>query len=288
MSAVGSSQSGNKKSDGRSSVFDDKPWVGLAMSFMTIAVAALYAGSADLYENILSVLSANLGMIIAIVAASAAVRKISKYGLGTGVPSVGMFGIGLACIISICSVFLGGVFSPLIGMILALAVGGFGGFLINKVLAMNIPAMEMRLAEITAGCTLAMTASFIIVTGSIQSYDLLVNYLLSGTVALGFIGIAVAVFHAYNANLGPDEAPDRTRMLAILDASLILLILGIAAFLAAYGPDVPLTNLIVPIVTIFMSLIFILISYYQFWTYVKRDACEIMETGLLPSEEDLN
>ncbi|WNY29286.1 hypothetical protein MmiEs2_15120 [Methanimicrococcus stummii] len=286
--SIGSNQTGgNKKSDEKSSIFDNKPWFSLVMSLIIIAVAAL-TGLDDLYERIFSALLAGIGMILAIVAASAAVRKISKYGLGTGVPSVGMFGIALACIISIFSVFLNGALSPIIGSVFALAIGGFGGFLINKVLAMNIPGMEKRVAEITAGCTLAMIASFVTVTGNIQAHAVLSDYLLTGTVALGFIGIAVAVFHAYNANLGPDEAPDRTRMLAVLDASLILLILGIAAFLTVYRPEAVLLDFAGPAVTIFMSLIFILISYYQFWTYVKRDACEIKETGLLPSEEDLN
>ncbi|MDL2260760.1 tetrahydromethanopterin S-methyltransferase subunit C [Methanimicrococcus sp. OttesenSCG-928-J09] len=234
-----------------------------------------------------------IGMIAAIVWAAGAVRKISKYGLGTGVPSVGMFGIGIACVISLFVVSLNMIWSPIIGAALALIIGWISGKLINKPLGMNIPGMENRLAEITAGCTLAMIASFVVVTGTVSNLFVTWGFLMRGTIALCFIGIAVAVFHAYNANLGPDEKEDRTRMLTILDASLLLLIFSVTALFLRKETGLEMSfqnmaDMIGPVVTIFMSIVFILISYYKFWTYVKRDAWKITETGLLPSEEDLN
>lgn len=231
--------------------------------------------------------TAGIGMIAAIVWAADAVRSISKYGLGTGVPSVGMFGIGLSTIIAVFAAFLNTIWSPLIGAVLALAIGWICGKLINSVIGMNIPGMEKRIAEITAGSTLAMIASFVVVMGTTQNLMVGGSHIFTAVVTLGFIGIAVAVFHAYNANLGPDEKQDRTRMLTILDASMLLLIFGILALIFNSGSASP-QALIGPAVTIFMSIIFILIAYYKFWTYVKRDAWKIMETGLLPSEEELN
>lgn len=253
---------------------------GLLISLLTI-YAAVLGGSIVSF-------TAGVGMVFAIIWAADAVRKISKYGLGTGVPSVGMFGIGLACIISIFAVSINAFWSPMIGVVLALVIGWISGKLINKILGMNIPSMEKRIAEITAGCTLAMIASFIVIAGTLESTIVFSSYILTGISALGFIGIAVAVFHAYNANLGPDEAQDRTKMLTVLDALLLLLILGIAAFFTGYGSGATLAYLIGAGITIFMSIVFILISFYKFWTYVKRDAWQITETGLLPSEEDLN
>ncbi|WNY23944.1 hypothetical protein MmiHf6_12680 [Methanimicrococcus hongohii] len=231
--------------------------------------------------------AAGISMIAAILWAADSVRSISKYGLGTGVPSVGMFGVGLACVIAVFAAFLNTIWSPILGAALALAIGWTAGKLINSVIGMNIPGMEKRVAEITAGCTLAMIASFVIVTGTVEVF-MVENYIFTGTVALAFIGIAVAVFHAYNANLGPDEMQNRTRMLTILDASMLLLIFGIIAFLFRAGGGMNIQTVIGPLVIIFMSIVFILISYYKFWTYVKRDAWRITETGLLPSEEDLN
>ncbi|MBZ3936113.1 tetrahydromethanopterin S-methyltransferase subunit MtrC [Methanimicrococcus blatticola] len=253
---------------------------GLLISLLTIYAAVLGGPIVSF--------TAGVGMVFAIIWAADAVRKISKYGLGTGVPSVGMFGIGLACIISIFAVSVNAFWSPMIGVVLALVIGWISGKLINKILGMNIPSMEKRIAEITAGCTLAMIASFIVIAGTLESTIVFSSYILTGISALGFIGIAVAVFHAYNANLGPDEAQDRTKMLTVLDALLLLLILGIAAFFMGYGSGATLAYLIGAGITIFMSIAFILISFYKFWTYVKRDAWQITETGLLPSEEDLN
>lgn len=231
---------------------------------------------------------AGIAMSFAVVWASDAVRKVSKYGLGTGVPSVGMFGIGLGCILSIFAVSLNTELSPIIGLVVALVIGGFCGKLINSVLGMNMPSMGKRFAEITAGCTLAMTASFIIVTGTMRFDVVFSDYFSTGIVAMGFIGTAFAIFHAYNANLGPDESQKRTKMLTVLNAFIVWLILGIAAFLTGYGSDAPFYNMVGYAVTIFMSIVFILIAYYKYWTYIKEDAWKITETGLLPSEEDLN
>ena len=231
---------------------------------------------------------AGIGMIFAIIWAADAVRKISKYGLGTGVPSVGMFGIGTAIIVALFAVFLNSVWNILIGAVLSLIIGWICGKLINNILKMNIPAMEKRIAEITTGCTIAVLASFVVVAGSADIDLIHSGYVFSGVIALGFIGISVAVFHAYNANLGPDEMPDRTKMLTILDSSMILMIFGITALFLKATDGLTIQTAIGPIVTIFISIVFILISYYKFWIYVKRDAWQIESTGLLPSEEDLN
>jgi tetrahydromethanopterin S-methyltransferase subunit C len=273
---------------------------GLLVSLAGIYIALLvtFPENAGLPPAAPLTFAAGIGMIAAIVWAADSVRSISKYGLGTGVPSVGMFGIGLSTVIAVFAAFLNTIWSPIIGAVLALAIGWISGKLINSVIGMNIPGMEKRIAEITAGSTLAMMASFVVVTGTINPMAA-GGYIFTGTVTLGFIGIAVAVFHAYNANLGPDEKPDRTRMLTILDASMLLLIYGIMALLFRLGISTSggadsgmvgasLQTLIGPAVIIFMSIAFILIAYYKFWTYVKRDAWKIMETGLLPSEEDLN
>lgn len=285
MSAAGVENNPKTKKDSKTK--DEKFFL-----FEKTALSGLFFGLTGIYLVLLLgpllSLAAAAAMMSAIVWAADAVRKISKYGLGTGVPSVAMFGIGIACIISLFAVFSFNMYSaPVLGTVLALAAGWISGVLINKVLGMNIPSMEKRFAEITTGCTLAMIASFMILTGTIESAIIFSSYISTGIAALGFIGIAVAVFHAYNANLGPDEAEDRTRMLAVMDALILALILGLAAFFTGCGTGAALTYLIGAGITIFMSIISILIAYYKFWTYVKRDAWKITETGLLPGEEDL-
>ena len=227
-----------------------------------------------------------IGMICAIVWAAESIRKISKYGLGTGVPSVAMLSIGLACIILLFSMTFGPMFGPIIGALLSLAMGWLSGKLINTILGMNIPSMEKRIMEITAGSTLAIMSSAVIVAGTTQPDIIYGKYVFTGIMALGFIGCSLAVFHAYNSNLGPDENPGRTRMLSILDGSMILFTLGIVAFFSQTGDTY--SALIGPTVTIFMSIVFIIISYNRYWNYIRRDAWKIIETGLLPNEEELN
>ncbi|MDR2944835.1 MAG: tetrahydromethanopterin S-methyltransferase subunit C [Methanosarcinales archaeon] len=283
-------QNGNGKEDKKFFLFEKTALIGLVSGLAGIYTALLISfRSASFADSVNTPFSfaAGIGMIAAIVWAADAVRKISKYGLGTGVPSVGMFGIGIACVIAVFSVFLNTIWSPVIGTALALIIGLVSGKLINSALGMNIPDMEKRIAEITTGCTLAIISSVVIVAGTVQNISGY-EYIMAGIVALGFIGVAVAVFHAYNANLGPDEMKDRTRMLTILDASLLLLIFAAAALFWRAGQNEGIQTIIGSTVTIFMSIVFIFTAYYKFWTYVKRDAWKITETGLLPGEEDLN
>ena len=260
-------------------LFDKAVLGGIFLSLAGIYAAALLPTATLLPDTTFAFL-AGFGMVFAVVWASGAIRKISKYGLGTGVPSVGMFGIGIGCIVSLYSLSLNSVWGPVAGTVLALLIGLISGKLINKVLQMNIPSMEKRMAEMAAGSTLAITASAVVAGGTFNTIFILHDYVGIGIVAIGFIGCSLAIFHAYNSNLGPDEAPDRTRALAVLDSFLVMFVLGIASFLTG--------EVVGPIVTIFISIVFILISYYRYWTYIQRDAWKIMSTGLLPGEEDLN
>ncbi|WNY27732.1 tetrahydromethanopterin S-methyltransferase subunit MtrC [Methanolapillus ohkumae] len=221
---------------------------------------------------------AGIGMVCALVWAAGAVRRVAKYGLGTGVPSIGMYGAGMSMIIALFALSLHTLWGAVIGFVLAAVTGWTGGWLVNHVIGMKIPAMETRMAEITAGSMLAFYASFILIFGSAETIDML-NYLTGGIIALGFIGCALVIFHSYNAGLGPDEMPDRTRMLTILDGFMLMLVFGIVSFMSK--------SLTGPLVTIFMSIVFIGMSYHQYWAYVKRDAYSIKEAGLLPAEEEL-
>lgn len=272
-SGAQSSQSASKSGEGRFFLLDK-----MALCGIFIGLAGIYAPAS--FDGLTFAFTAGIGMVFSLVWASEAVRKISKYGLGTGVPSVGMFGIGMGCILALYAMSLNAFIGPVIGLILALVIGWICGRLTNKGLRMNIPLMEKRMAEVTAGSTLAMIASAVVAGGTFRSSYIFHEYVALGIVAVGFIGCAIAIFHAYNANLGPDEAPDRTRMLAVLDGFLLMFVLGIASLFKG--------DAVGSLVIIFISIVFILISYYKYWTYVKRDAWKISQTGLLPGEEDLN
>ena len=270
-------------------LFEKTAILGFFGSLIGIYISILTAGAPTVWPSpaYLS-FAAGISMILAIIWAADAVRKISRYGLGTGVPSVGMFSIGTACIIAIFVMFLNTIWNIAIGAVLALIIGWIFGKLINHVLGMNIPAMETRFAEMVSGCTIAVLASFTIAIGTPGVFWIYSGYVFSGIVALGFIGISLAVYHAYNANLGPDEMSDRTKYITVLDASMILLIFGIISLFLRIGNGLGFENIIGSLATIFMSIAFILISYYKFWTCIKRDAWKIEKTGLLPNEEDLN
>ncbi|MDV0446801.1 hypothetical protein MsAg5_06580 [Methanosarcinaceae archaeon Ag5] len=221
---------------------------------------------------------AGAGMILALLWAADNVRKIAKYGLGTGVPSVGMYGVGMGMIAALFGLSISWLWGPIAGFVLAVAIGWIGGWLVNHVIGLKIPSMEIRMAEVTAGSMLGFYASFVTIFGETATIDIL-TYLITGAIAIGFMGCALVIFHAYNANLGPDESLDRTRTLSALDGSLLMLVLGVVSFVSG--------DRIGPLVTIFMSIVFIIMLYRKYWTLVKRDAYAVREAGLLPAEEEL-
>ncbi|MCL2141922.1 MAG: tetrahydromethanopterin S-methyltransferase subunit C [Methanimicrococcus sp.] len=253
---------------------------GIYLSQLLPSLLLYFSQGRILVPQITFSIFAGIGMVAAIVWAAGAVRRVAKYGLGTGVPSIGMFGIGLAVLITTFSLSFDVLYGPLIGVFTAIVLGGTGGFLSNKVLQMKIPSFEIRMIEIVMGLTLAFIASAVVVTGSFDAGSVFTKYVASGVVAFGFIGCSLAVFHAYNSNLGPDESLDRTLTLAVLDGFLVLFVFGIVSLLSG--------DLLGPSVTIFMSLVFIILSYVKYWNYVQRDVCSIQKTGLLPSEEELD
>ncbi|WNY25772.1 tetrahydromethanopterin S-methyltransferase subunit MtrC [Methanolapillus millepedarum] len=221
---------------------------------------------------------AGIGMVLALVWAADNVRRIAKYGLGTGVPSVGMYGIGIGMIAALFALSISGIGGPIAGLLAAAAIGWVGGWLVNHVIQLKIPSMETRMAEVAAGSMLGFYASFVTIFGETAIVDIL-TYLITGAIILGFMGCVFVIYHAYNANLGPDESLDRTRTLAALDGFLLMLVLGIVSFVSK--------DPIGPLVTIFMSIVFIVMLYRKYWTLVKRDAYAVREAGLLPAEEEL-
>ncbi len=58
----------------------------------------------------------------------------------------------------------------------------------------------------------------------------------TGVIALMFIFSAFAIFHPYNACLGPDERRERTRMVAVEIGGLICILLGFAQIVIGTSP----------------------------------------------------
>ena len=262
----------------------------------TIIALGVVGGLAGIYltmlnqfmdTTIFSVLG-GIGSIFAVVWGADAVRRVCSYGLGTGVPSIGMLALGMGIVAAIFGLILPEtgilgippILGPVISFIVAALIGLVIGVMSNKILSMNIPIMEKSMVEITGAGSLVMIGLSTTIAGSFAFNDaILPSVVQPGYIAIVFIGGAMTILHPFNANLGPDETQYRTLYVAIEKAALIMVISGLAS-LTAIG-------MVSAAITIVVGLIIFVVYFKKFIQSVHHDAYKVVGTGLLPSAEEL-
>jgi len=230
-----------------------------------------------------------LGAICGIVWGAAAVRRVANYGLGTGVPSIGMLALGIGIIASTFGLAIGGIAGPVIAIVFASLIGLVVGVLANKVLNMGIPIMVQSMTEIAAagaitivGLSTSMIGTFMffdeVVNGVVVAQGVATGVMTTGYIAVIFIAGGLAILHPYNANLGPDEKQDRTLACAFEKGAIAMIVAGIVATITPFASGS---------LTILIGVAIWYVSFSGFYKLVKRDAYRIAGSGLLPSKEEL-
>ena len=245
------------------------------------SVVGIYLGSilnSALDTNLFSFIGA-LAAIFAVVMGANSVRRVCAYGIGTGVPSIGMLALGMGVIAVMFGLSLAETLGfVMLGPIITLVYAGVFGYIIgviaNKVIKFNIPVMEEGNADLSMAGAMALLGWSFAISGTL-GYDAILNTVLNtGYIAIIFIAGGLAILHPFNANLGPDERQDRTLVNAIMCSGIAMIVTGIAALLTQ-GFAAGLLQLVIGFA----------IWYYFFKMYyrlVKRDASAVVGTGLLP------
>jgi len=208
-----------------------------------------------------------------------AIRRICSYGLGTGVPAMGMLALGMATPaalfgLNIAEQFGVGIIGPIVALAYGIIFGYIVGILCNRVMHFNIPIMEEGMLDISGAGVLAILGWSVTCSGSI-SYNLIVKDVYStGFLAMIFILGGMAIFHPFNANLGPDEKQDRTLVDGLMVSGVAMVGMGICS-LATLGPAPAL-------ITIVVGFAFWYYNYIWYFRLAKEDAAAVVGTGLLP------
>lgn len=262
----------------------------------TIIAIGVIGGLAGIYltmlnqtfdTKIFSVMG-GIGSIFAVVWGADAVRRVCSYGLGTGVPSIGMVALGMGVVAAIFGLIIPetgilpipAILGPVISFIVAALIGLIIGLLSNKVLNMNIPIMEKSMIEIAGAGSLVMMGLSASIAGSFAFNDAILPGVVStGYIAIVFIGGAMTILHPFNANLGPDESQYRTLYVAVEKAALIMVIAGFASL--------TVIDAVSAAVTMLVGLLIFLVYFNKFMKSVHREAYKVVGTGLLPSAEEL-
>jgi tetrahydromethanopterin S-methyltransferase subunit C len=263
---------------GAPSAYDPKKlrMYGLVGSIVGIYLGAILNSALD--TNVFSFFGA-VAAIFAVVMGANSVRRVCAYGIGTGVPSIGMLALGMGIIavmfgLSVAESLGFGLLGPIITMIYAGVFGYVIGVIANKVIKFNIPVMEEGNADLSMAGALAILGWSFAISGTLGYIDILNDVLMTGYIAIIFIAGGLAILHPFNANLGPDETQDRTLVNAIMVGGLAMVATGIAA-LGTQGVAAGLLQLVIGFVLWFYF-------FKMFYKLVKRDAAAVVGTGLLP------
>lgn len=205
------------------------------------------------------------------------VRTVAKYGIGTGVPSVGMVALGAAVAAVVVGIYFASktvLLAPVLALIFALLTGLLIGLSARYILKMNIPVMVRSMTEICGAGSLLILAHVTTITGS---FDLLHLKSLSetGIVLLVFIIGALGILHPYNACLGADERQGRTLKLSLATGSAQVILAGIASLYFIGLPGM-------------LTLLFGALAWFVTYSMFVRTSFEegiVMNTGLIPEVE---
>ncbi len=249
---------------------------GIVGSLVGIYLAYILNGA--LHTTVFSFLG-SLAALFAVLWGANATRRICAYGLGTGVPSMGMLAIGMASVASLFGLNIAeqigfGFAGAIVALIASLIFGYIIGTICNKVIKFNIPIMEEGLTDISGAATLALLAWSITVSGSL-GYNIIVKDIFNtGFLAMIFILGGMAIFHPFNANLGPDEKQDRTLVDGLMVGGVAMIALGICSILTL--------GLMSGLVTIVVGFALWYYTYIWYFRLAAMDAAKVVGTGLLP------
>jgi len=217
--------------------------------------------------------------IFAVVMGANAVRRVCAYGIGTGVPSIGMLALGMGVIavmfgLSVAEALGFPLLGPIITLIYAAVFGYIIGVIANKVIKFNIPIMEEGNADLSMAGALGILGWSFAISGTLGYADIVKDVLMTGYIAIIFIAGGLAILHPFNANLGPDEKQDRTLVNSVMVSGLAMVATGIAA-LMTQGLAAGLLQLVIGFAIWFYF-------FKMYYRLVKRDASAVVGTGLLP------
>lgn len=240
----------------------------------------IIGGLAGIYISPYFPTAGALGAICAVIWGAEAVRRVAKYGLGTGVPSIGQIALGMGIIAAMFGLAIVKAM-PLAGPIVALITASIIGFIIGwfaqNVIKMKIPVMIRCMTEIAAAGSLIIIGYSASVAGNFDFLGSIIPKVFDNGVMLAVFWVgAVAILHPFNACLGPDEKQKRLLYLAGSTGAITMAIMGIAATMTLGTSGA---------ITLLLGIILWLIFYKKFWDEVYHDAAAVVGTGLIPKTE---
>lgn len=253
--------------------------IGIYLTYLVPLVGQKAGGQIALILQTIAPAAGALGGICSVLWGADAVRRVAKYGLGTGVPSIGQIAMGMGIVAAmfglaiVKTVVLAG---PIVALVTASVIGFMIGWFAQNVIKMKIPVMIRCMTEIAASGSIIIIGFSSAVAGNFE-FGNIINLVFDNGVMLAVFWVgAMALLHPFNACLGPDEKQKRLLYLAGSTGSITMAIMGIAAIMTLGASG---------IVTLVLGIVLWLIFYKKFWDEVYNDASSVVGTGLIPKTE---
>jgi len=242
--------------------------IGAVLSLIGIYIAQFVPSLAMLIGGLLAA--------GACVAGANTTRRVAAYGLGTGVPSIGMVSLGMGTISALAGVLIPAAFgipvlvTPILTAVIAVVVGFIVGKLTQNPVGMKVPIIVSSMTKLSLMGALAILGFCTAFAGGFSA-DIIINGAISnGVIALAFIAAGMAILHPFNACIGPDESHKRTMTLAVACGLMAWLVFSIAKL---------------DIVSTVVAALFWLYTYGAFVKTSLADACEVKYVPELPKKE---
>jgi tetrahydromethanopterin S-methyltransferase subunit C len=254
--------------------------IGIYLTYILPLLGKQVGGRPEMFLVTISPTFGALGAICAVVWGAEAVRRVAKYGLGTGVPSIGQIALGMGVIAAMFGLAIVKplpIAGPIVALITASIIGFIIGWFAQHVIKMKIPVMIRCMTEIAAAGSLVIIGYSASVAGNFDFVGSLIPRVFDTGVMLAVFWVgAMAMLHPFNACLGPDEKQKRLLYLAGSTGAITMAIMGVAALMTLGASGV---------ITLLLGIILWLIFYKKFWDEVYSDAASVVGTGLIPKTE---
>ncbi len=254
--------------------------IGIYLTFILPAIGKLIGEQAETVLSTISPTFGALGAICAVIWGAEAVRRVAKYGLGTGVPSIGQIALGMgiiAAMFGLAIVKTVPIAGPVVALITASVIGFIIGWFAQHVIKMKIPVMIRCMTEIAGAGALIIIGYSAAVAGDYEFVkNIIPKVFVTGVMLFIFWVGAVALLHPFNACLGPDEKQKRLIYLAGSTGASTMAIVGVAALMTLGASGA---------ITLLIGVILWVIFYKKFWDEVYNDAASVVGTGLIPKTE---
>lgn len=248
-----------------------------------ITLVSCVIGLLCLYVSNFSVIGGVCSMVAALLASilgANTLRKIGKYSLGTGVPSIVYMLTAIALLSFVLSLSISMEFNldflfPVLGLVLAVLLSYVISLVCRYVFKIQVEVLSKSFVAISVASVLLMMAASTLISQSYNPQIIYETVIGNGVIILIMIMSVMVIQNPYNACMGPNEDQYRTLSLALSNTSLMLMVISIISMLTTkYW-----------ILYLLLSVIVWFISFRRYIIYTKHQAASIRRYGLWPKDD---